>query len=132
MGVENLKKYTYSFLFGSEVEITEKMESGLIDGESVVAAYRTDDTLGLFTTKRILYKGRLFDQRTPLFGEELNIFTIPYSSIDIFSSEFSDTTLFNAFRHLNIWTKGGQEISILFNKHVNMKKVRQALAQGIL
>ena len=125
MGVENLKKYTYSFLFGSEVEITEKMESGLIDGESVVAAYRTDDTLGFFTTKRILYKGRLF-------GEEINIFTIPYSSIDIFSSEFSDTTLLNAFRHLNIWTKGGQEISILFNKHVNMKKVRQALAQGIL
>ena len=38
MGVENLKKYTYSFLFGSEIEITEKMESGLIDGESVVAA----------------------------------------------------------------------------------------------
>ena len=81
----------------------------MIDGELSVAAYRTDDTLGLFTTKRILYKGRLFDQRTPLFGEEINIFTIPYSSIDIFSSEFSDT-LFNAFRHLNIWTKGDRKL----------------------
>lgn len=46
--------------------------------------------------------------------------------------KYTYSFLFNAFRHLNIWTKGGQEISILFNKHVNMKKVRQALAQGIL
>lgn len=134
MGIENSKKYTFSLMFGSEIEPSEKMEAGLVEGEAIEAAYKAkaNNTLGILTNKRILYRGLLFGQPIPFIGKEINIYTIPYSSIDLFSSEFSDTTLLNAFKHFNIWTKGGQEISLLFSKDTDIKKVREIIANGVL
>lgn len=132
MGVESTKQYAYSFMFGREVSIDEKMNSNLLDGEEILSAYKGKDTLGLLTNMRIMYRGLLFGQSMPLIGKEINIYYIPYRSIDFFASEFSDTTLFNAFKHVTLWTKGNNQISILFDKDVNIKKIRNDIAMHIV
>lgn len=132
MGVETTKQYAYSFTFGSEVNVDEKMKLNLLDGEEILSAYRNKETLGLLTNKRIMYKGLLFGQSMPLIGKEVNIYYIPYKSIDFFASEFSDTTLFNAFKHVTLWTKGNNQISILFDRDVDIKKIRNIIAMHIV
>lgn len=129
MGVESTKQYTYSFMFGKEVEIEEKMKSNLIDDEEIISAYRANDTLGILTNKRIMYRGLLFGQSVPLIGKEIFIYYIPYKSIDYFATELSDTTLFDAFKHVTLWTKGNNQISLLFNKEVDIRKIRNVLAR---
>lgn len=133
MGVEATKQYAYSFKFGDEVEITENMRKNLVDGEEVLAAYKfTKETLGILTNKRIIYRGLLYGQTSPLIGKEIYMYTIPYSSIDFYASEYLDTTLINLLQHFTIWTKGGQQISLLFTKNVDMKKVRLIFANSII
>lgn len=132
MGVESTKQYTYSFMFGEEVKIEEKMKSNLLESEEILSAYKGKDTLGLFTNMRIMYRGLLFGQSMPLIGKEVNIYYIPYKSIDFFATEFSDTTLFNVFKHVTIWTKGNNQISILFDKDVDIKKIRNNIAMHIV
>lgn len=132
MGVESTKQYAYSFMFGKEVSIEEKMKSNLLEREEILSAYKGKDTFGLLTNMRIMYRGLLFGQSMPLIGKEINIYYIPYRSIDFFATEFSDTTLLNAFKHVTLWTKGNNQISLLFDKDVNIKKIRNDIAMHIV
>lgn len=132
MGVETVKQYIYSFMFGSEVSIDEKMRNNLLEGEEIISAFKAKDTLGIFTNKRIMYRGLLFGQSMPLIGKEIYIYYIPYKSIDYFATEFSDTTLFDAFKHVTLWTKGNNQISLLFDKDVDIRKIRNTIAMYVL
>ena len=71
-----------SWTFISETGIPKDVDKMLIDGEHAVAAYRTLRDVAIFTDKRIIVR-----DSQGLTGTKTEIYTLPYSSINMYSSE---------------------------------------------
>jgi hypothetical protein len=82
----------------SECPVPDDVASLLVDGERSVAAYKTFRDSAIFTTKRLIVR-----DAQGLRGKKVEIYSLPYSSINMWSSENAGKLLdFNA--ELELWT----------------------------
>ena len=116
--------FILTWTFMSETSIPKDVNNMLVDGERAVAAYKTIRDVAIFTNKRLIVR-----DAQGITGKKTEIYTLPYSSINMYSSENSGIIDFNS--ELELWTRAGH-IKINLKKGVDIRKLDNLIASCIL
>ena len=116
--------FVLTWTFISETSIPKDVNNMLVDGERAVAAYRTIRDVAIFTNKRLIVR-----DAQGITGKKTEIYTLPYSSINMYSSENAGIIDFNS--ELELWTRAGH-IKINLKKGVDIRKLDNLIASCIL
>ena len=116
--------FILTWTFMSETSIPKDVNNMLVDGERAVAAYKTIRDVAIFTNKRLIVR-----DAQGITGKKTEIYTLPYSSINMYSSENAGIIDFNA--ELELWTRAGH-ITINLKKGVDIRKLDRLIATGLL
>ena len=111
--------------FGVPCPIPNDVNEILVDGETPVCAYKTIRDAAIFTNKRLIVR-----DVQGLTGKKVEIYTLPYSSIVMYSTENAGSFLdFNA--EVDLWTKAGY-IKINLQKGVDIRALDKIIGSYIL
>lgn len=113
------------WVFISKCRIPEDIVDVLAPGEVAVAAYRTVRDSATFTDKRIIIR-----DVQGLTGKKVEIYSIPYSSINMWSTETAGL-LFDLSAEVELWTRAGN-IKIILQKGVDVREFDRLIAHCIL
>lgn len=109
----------------AETPIPQDIHSVLVDGERPVVAYKTFRDSAVFTTKRLIVR-----DAQGLRGKKVEIYSLPYSSINMWSSENAGGILdFNA--EIELWTRAGH-IKVNLHKGVDIRKLDHLISSAVL
>ena len=123
MAVNNEVILSWSFL--KKVEPDKAMKETLIDGEEILQCYQTVRDQAALTNKRII----IMDKQG-MTGSKVEIYSLPYSSIDMWSTENAGK-LFDINAELELWTKAGH-FKIKVNSNCDIREFDQILGKAIL
>ncbi len=108
-----------------ECPIPDDVNALLVDGEKAVAAYKTARDSAVFTNKRLIVR-----DVQGLRGKKVEIYSLPYSSIVMWSSENAGGMLdFNA--EIELWTKAGN-IKVNLDKGIDVRRFDKLIAEALL
>jgi len=111
--------------FIMECPVPNDVSSLLVSGETPVCAYKTIRDVAVFTNKRLIVR-----DAEGLTGKKVEMYTLPYSSIVMYSTENAGKILdWNA--EVEMWTKAGK-IKINLQKDVDIRALDKVLATYIL
>ncbi len=97
----------------------------LVSGEEVKAAYKTVRDIAIFTNKRLIVR-----DSQGITGKKVEIYSLPYSSIKMWSSENAGGMLdFNT--EVELWTLAGH-IKISLKKGIDVRRFDKLMAEAIL
>ncbi|MDQ0163142.1 PH domain-containing protein [Bacillus alveayuensis] len=113
-----------TWTFYEETTIPKEVENILIEGETAEIAYKTVRDVAVLTNKRIIIA-----DRQGFTGKKVEIYTIPFKSIVMYSSENGGKIDLNA--ELELWTRAGK-FKLLLNKKVDIRKLDRLIAKHIL
>ncbi len=113
-----------AWTFQSEVPIPNDVGPMLIPGERPVAAYRTFRDTAIFTSRRLIVR-----DAQGMTGKKVEVYSLPYSAINMWSSENAGTFDFNS--ELELWTRAGH-ITINLGKGVDVRRLDQLIAHAVL
>jgi hypothetical protein len=109
----------------SECPIPSDVNELLVEGELAVAAYKTFRDSAVFTNKRLIVR-----DAQGLTGKKVEIYSLPYSCINMWSTENAGKFLdFNA--EVELWTRAGH-IKINLQKGVDIRKIDKLIANAVL
>ncbi len=111
--------------FSEECPIPNDVTNMLVEGEIPVYAYKTIRDVAIFTNKRLIVR-----DAQGLTGKKVEIYTLPYSSIIMYSTENAGRVL-DINSEVELWTKAGK-IKINLNKNVNIRTIDLLLATYLL
>lgn len=114
-----------NWLFRQEIPIPGDAVSLLVPGEQPVAAYATFRDSATFTTKRLNVR-----DAQGLQGKKVEVYSLPYSSINMWSSENADSIL-DFTGELELWTRAGK-IKISVGKQVDVRRLDMLIAMCVL
>ena len=97
----------------------------LVNGETAVAAYKTFRDSAIFTTKRLIVR-----DAQGLRGKKVEIYSLPYSSIVMWSSENAGG-MFDVNAEIELWTKAGN-IKVNLGKKVDIRRFDRLIADALL
>lgn len=113
-----------TWTFTEEVAVPDSIKDILITGETAEIAYKTIRDVAVVTNKRLIIA-----DRQGLTGKKIEIYTIPFKSIVMYSSENGGT--FDINSELELWTKAGR-FKLNLNKKVDVRKLDKLIAEAIL
>lgn len=113
-----------AWTFVSECPIPNDVNDLLVRGEQAIAAYKTIRDSAVFTNKRLIVR-----DAQGLTGKKVEIYSLPYKSIDMWSTENAGTFDFNA--EVELWTKAGH-IKVNLKKGIDIRKFDRIIANAIL
>lgn len=113
-----------TWTFVSEIPIPADANSILIDGETAFAAYKTFRDSAIFTSKRLIVR-----DAQGITGKKVELYSLPYSSINMWSSENAGTLDLNA--ELELWTRAGH-IKIKLGRGIDIRRLDNLIAQVVL
>lgn len=113
-----------TWTFVQEVEVPDTVKDLLIAGEEAHVAYKTVRDVAVVTNKRLVIA-----DRQGLTGKKVEIYTIPFKSIIMYSSENGGTFDLNA--ELEFWTKAGK-FKLNLDKKIDIRKLDKIIAEAIL
>lgn len=114
-----------NMVFVEELKATPpEIEKMLVNGERVIASFKSLRDIGAITNKRIIY----FNKQG-LIGKKIETYSIPLRSIDMFSSENAGIIDFTT--EFQLWTKVGV-MKMSFPKKVDMHNIIRAFSEYIL
>ncbi len=87
-------------------------------------AFATMRDSAVFTNKRIVIR-----DAQGITGKKVEMYSIPYSSVVMWSSENAGTLDFNA--ELELWTKAGH-LKLKLNKGVDIRKLDHLISSAVL
>ena len=109
----------------SECPIPDDVSGRLVEGEVAVAAYKTFRDAAIFTNKRLIVR-----DAQGIRGKKVEIYSLPYSVINMWSSENAGSLLdWNA--ELELWTRAGH-IKVNLNKGIDIRKFDRLIANAVL
>ncbi|WP_319466517.1 PH domain-containing protein [uncultured Trichococcus sp.] len=108
----------------SECAIPGDVNDLLVSGEEAVAAYKTIRDSAIFTNKRLIIR-----DAQGLSGKKIEIYSLPYSSINMWSTENAGTFDLNA--EVELWTRAGH-IKVNLKKGIDIRKFDMLIANAIL
>lgn len=119
--VANIAQWT----FVAECPIPQDIGQILVDGEQPIAAYKTFRDSAIFTTKRLIVR-----DAQGLTGKKVEIYSLPYNAISMWSSENAGRMLdFNA--ELELWTRAGH-IKINLGKGIDIRRLDHLISHVVL
>ncbi|WP_293954204.1 PH domain-containing protein [uncultured Corynebacterium sp.] len=113
-----------SWQFQQEVQIPKDVGALLVPGEVPVTAYKTLRDVAIFTDRRMIVK-----DAQGITGKKVEMYSLPYKSIDMWSSENAGTLDFNA--ELELWTRVGV-MKIKLGRGVDVRKLDSLIAHAVL
>lgn len=109
----------------SEIPIPKDIYPILVSGEVPVAAYKTFRDSATFTNKRLIVR-----DAQGLTGKKVEIYSLPYSSIVMWSSE-NGAGLLNFNSELELWTRAGH-IKVNLNKGLDIRRLDLLISEAML
>lgn len=113
-----------SWTFVEEVPIPEDVQSLLVPGEVPHAAFKTLRDSAVFTNKRLIVR-----DAQGLRGKKVEVYSLPYSSVNMWSTENAGMLDFNS--EVELWTRAGH-IKIQLGRGVDIRRFDALLANAIL
>ncbi len=113
-----------AWTFQSEIAIPKDIGPILVAGEQPIAAYKTFRDSAVFTDRRLVVR-----DAQGMTGKKVEMYSIPYSSINMWSSENAGTFDFNS--EIELWTRAGH-IKINLGKGVDVRKLDHLIAHVVL
>lgn len=108
-----------------EIPVPDDVSELLIEGEQAVAAYKTFRDSAIFTTKRLIVR-----DAQGLRGKKVEIYSLPYKHINMWSSENAGGMLdFNA--EMELWTRAGH-IKVNLAKGIDVRRLDKLIAWAVL
>lgn len=107
-----------------EIPIPADIAAMLLQGEQAVAAFQTYRDSATFTTKRLIVR-----DAQGITGKKVEVYSLPYSSILMWSSENAGTLDWNS--ELELWTKAGH-IKVKLAKGVDVRRLDSLIAWAVL
>lgn len=109
----------------AEIPTPQDIYSVLVQGETPVASYKTFRDSATFTNKRLIVR-----DAQGITGKKVEIYSLPYSSILMWSSENGHGVL-NFNSEIELWTKAGH-IKVNLNKGLDIRRLDQLISNAIL
>ncbi|MCA0438767.1 MAG: PH domain-containing protein [Actinobacteria bacterium] len=106
--------------FMQEVPIPQDVAALMVQGEQPVAAFKTVRDSAVFTTKRLIVR-----DAQGITGKKVEVYSLPYSSINMWSSENAGTLDMNA--EIELWTRAGH-IKIKTGRGVDVRRLDMLIA----
>ncbi|MCG3088404.1 PH domain-containing protein [Sporosarcina cyprini] len=113
-----------AWTFTEEVPVPNEITELLIEGETAEVAYKTIRDVAVVTNKRFIIA-----DKQGLTGKKVEIYTIPFSSIHMYSTENAGKLDMNA--EIELWTKAGK-LKLNLNRKVDVRKLDRIIAEAIL
>ncbi len=110
--------------FGLECNIPKDINEILVDGEVAECAYKTIRDVAVFTNKRLIVR-----DSQGITGKKIETYSLPYKSINMYSSENAGIIDLNA--EIELWTRAGH-IKISIAKGADVRKLDKLIASHIL
>ncbi|ALJ21474.1 PH domain-containing protein [Microbacterium sp. No. 7] len=107
-----------------EIPIPADVQSLLAQGEQAVAAFKTFRDSATFTTRRLIVR-----DAQGMTGKKVEIYSLPYSSILMWSSENAGTLDWNS--ELELWTKAGH-IKVKLARGVDVRRLDSLISWAVL
>jgi len=121
VSVANILEWTLIY----ECPVPQDVEDLLVEGEYAVAAYKTFRDSAIFTNKRLIVR-----DSQGITGKKVEIYSLPYSSIYMWSTENAGKFLdLNA--EVELWTRAGH-IKVNLQKGVDIRKFDKLIAEALL
>jgi hypothetical protein len=108
-----------------EIPIPADVTELLVDGEQAVAAYTTFRDSAVFTTRRLIVR-----DAQGLRGKKVEIYSLPYSSINMWSSENARGVL-DRNGEIELWTRAGH-IKVNLSKGIDVRRLDKLIADAVL
>ncbi|WP_411843903.1 PH domain-containing protein [Salinicoccus sp. HZC-1] len=108
-----------------ETDIPDDADELLIEGERAIKAYKTLRDSAIFTDKRLIIR-----DSQGLTGKKVEMYSLPYSSIDMWSTE-NARGMFDINAEVELWTKVGH-FKINLGKKVDVRSFDRLIAQAVL
>lgn len=124
MNTPELEKYL-TWTFVSPCPVPNDVNEILINGETALYAYKTIRDVAVFTNKRLIVR-----DAQGFTGKKVEIYSLPYSSIVMYSTENAGKFL-DVNSEVELWTKAGH-IKINLNKNINIREFDKIIASAIL
>lgn len=113
-----------SWIFYKEIPVPHDVQELLINGEVADRAFRTVRDVAIFTNKRLIVK-----DVQGLTGSKVEIYSLPYSSVHMWSTENAGMLDFTS--EVELWTRAGN-IKIQLKRDINIRTFECLLAEYIL
>lgn len=113
---------TWTFI--SKAEPTNDLKNMLVEGEKIMHCYKTVRDIAALTNKRLIIR-----DAQGLTGKKVEIYSLPFRSIDMWSTENAGFLDMNA--ELELWTKAGH-FKLKVNPNCNIREFETILSQSIL
>ena len=113
-----------SWIFYQEIPVPHDVQELLINGEVAERAFRTVPDVAIFTNKRLIVK-----DVQGLTGSKVEIYSLPYSSVHMWSTENAGMLDFTS--EVELWTRAGN-IKIQLKRDINIRTFERLLAEYIL
>jgi hypothetical protein len=97
----------------------------LVPGEQPVGAYQTLRDSAIFTNKRLIVR-----DAQGLTGKKVEIYSLPYSSVVMWSTENAGGLL-DVNAEVELWTKAGH-IKVKLRKGIDVRRLDRLFAQVLL
>ncbi len=110
--------------FVNEAKLPDDVEDLLVPGERAICAYSTIRDVAIFTDKRLIVR-----DAQGITGKKVEMYTLPYKSIDMYSTENAGHLDLNA--EVELWTRAGH-IKINLKRSADVRKIDKILAAFIL
>lgn len=107
-----------------EIPIPPDVTSLLVDGETAVASFSTFRDSATFTTRRLIVR-----DAQGITGKKVEIYSLPYSMINMWSSENAGRLDFNS--EIELWTRAGH-IKIKLAKGADVRRIDSLIAWAVL
>lgn len=113
-----------NWTFIQETEVTKEILSILIEGEEVEVAYKTLRDVAAVTNKRIIIA-----DKQGITGKKVEVYSIPFKSINMYSTENAGILDFNS--EIQLWTRAGN-FKLNLKKGVDIRKLDRIIGSHVL
>lgn len=107
-----------------EIPIPDDVHGLLVGDEQAVASFATFRDSATFTTKRLIVR-----DAQGLTGKKVEIYSLPYSAINMWSSENAGKLDWNA--EIELWTRAG-DIKVKLGKGADIRRLDSLIAWAVL
>ncbi|MDO5035012.1 MAG: PH domain-containing protein [Actinomycetaceae bacterium] len=113
------------WMFAAEIPIPEDVAGILVQGEQPYAAFKTLRDSAIFTSKRLIVR-----DSQGLTGKKVEIYSLPYSAINMWSTENAGKLL-DMTSEVELWTRAGH-IKIKLGRQVDVRRIDSLIAHCVL
>lgn len=96
----------------------------LVEGEQPITSFKTFRDSATFTTKRLIVR-----DAQGITGKKVEIYSLPYSAINMWSSENAGTLDWNS--EIELWTRAGH-IKVKLSKGADVRRIDSLIAWALL